>query len=87
MIHSFLYEDTVDRGWRPSAAPCSPAHHTRRRSAGQAMVEMALVIGVVLLVILGGIDLLQIAMTQYTVSQAVRASAHSSSRPDALSAR
>lgn len=40
------------------------------------MVEMVLVIGILLLVILGGLDLLQIAMTNYTVSQAVRASAH-----------
>lgn len=46
--------------------------HTR----GQAMVEMAIVIGVLLLVILGGLDCLQLAMTNYTVSQAVRASAH-----------
>jgi hypothetical protein len=76
VIHSFFYEDTVDGDWRTSAAPSSPARDTRRRSVGQAMVEMALVIGIVLLVILGGIDLLQIAMTQYTVSQAVRASAH-----------
>jgi len=44
--------------------------------AGQAMVEMALVIGILLLVILGGIDVLQVQMTQYTVSQAVRAAAH-----------
>jgi len=40
------------------------------------MVEMALVIGILLLVILGGIDVLQVQMTQYTVSQAVRAAAH-----------
>lgn len=48
--------------------------HRRRR--GQAMVEMAIVIGVLLLVILGGLDCLQLAMTNYTVSQAVRAAAH-----------
>src|SRR5688572_33209816 len=46
------------------------------QTSGQAMVEMALVIGILLLVILGGLDGLQIMMTQYTVSQAVRASAH-----------
>jgi Flp pilus assembly protein TadG len=40
------------------------------------MVEMALVLGILLLVILGGIDGLQILMTQYTVNQAVRAAAH-----------
>ena len=37
---------------------------------------MALVIGMLMLVILGGLDGLQIMMTQYTVSQAVRAAAH-----------
>lgn len=37
---------------------------------------MALVIGILLLVILGGADALQIMMTEYTVSQAVRAAAH-----------
>jgi hypothetical protein len=40
------------------------------------MVEMALVLGILLLLILGGLDGLQILMTQYTVNQAVRASAH-----------
>src|SRR5215813_9984515 len=44
--------------------------------SGQALVEMALVMGILLLVILGGLDGLQILMTQYTVNQAVRASAH-----------
>ena len=37
---------------------------------------MALVIGILLVIILGGLDGLQIMMTQYTVSQAVRAAAH-----------
>ena len=40
------------------------------------MVEMALVLAILLLLILGGLDGLQILMTQYTVNQAVRASAH-----------
>jgi hypothetical protein len=40
------------------------------------MVEMAIVIGVLLLFILGGLDCLQLLMTNYTVSQALRASAH-----------
>jgi len=53
-----------------------PSSFIPHPSTGQAMVEMALVIGILLLVILGGLDLLQIAMTHYTVSQAVRASAH-----------
>lgn len=47
--------------------------HRRR---GQAMVEMAMVIGILLLVVLGGIDGLQILMTQYSVAQAARAAAH-----------
>jgi len=76
VIHSFFYEDGAAAKWRTPGASSSFSRHARCRSVGQAMVEMALVIGVVLLVILGGIDLLQIAMTQYTVSQAVRASAH-----------
>jgi hypothetical protein len=40
------------------------------------MIEFALVLGVLLLLILGAIDGLQILMTNYTVSQAVRAAAH-----------
>jgi Flp pilus assembly protein TadG len=40
------------------------------------MVEMALVMALLLLLILGGVDALQILMTQYSVSQAVRASVH-----------
>lgn len=63
MLHCFFYQDTTRAG------RCYARH-------GQALVEMALVMGVLLLVILGGIDGLQIMMTQYTVSQAVRASAH-----------
>jgi Flp pilus assembly protein TadG len=47
-----------------------------QRRAGQSLVEFALVLGVLLLLILGGIDAFQILMTQYTVNQAVRASAH-----------
>jgi hypothetical protein len=71
MLHSFFYNDTatmpIPRSSRTAAA---------QRAYGQAMVEMAIVIGVLLLVILGGLDVLQIQMTQYTVSQAVRAAAH-----------
>jgi TadE-like protein len=71
MLHSFFYDDTatitVTRASRTAAG---------QRAYGQAMVEMAIVIGVLLLVILGGLDVLQIQMTQYTVSQAVRAAAH-----------
>ena len=69
MLHSFFFDDSD-----PVAG--SPRSHARQRARGQAMVEMALVIGILLLVILGGLDGLQIMMTQYTVSQAVRAAAH-----------
>jgi len=74
MRQSFHQVRAIAR-WRGSVGLRLNTHATHR-SPGQAMVEMALVIGIVLLVILGGLDLLQIAMTQYTVSQAVRASAH-----------
>ena len=43
---------------------------------GQSLVEFALVMGVLLLLILGGIDAVQMMMTQYTVNQAARAAAH-----------
>src|SRR6266545_1576405 len=71
MLHSFFYDDTA-------TMPITRSSRTmaRQRAYGQAMVEMAIVIGVLLLVILGGLDVLQIQMTQYTVSQAVRAAAH-----------
>jgi len=71
MLHSFFYDDTV-------TMPVTRTSRTAagQRAYGQAMVEMAIVIGVLLLVILGGLDVLQIQMTQYTVSQAVRAAAH-----------
>ena len=59
------------RSPNPEPRPLNPM-----QASGQAMVEMALVLAVLLLVILGGIDGLQIMMTQYTVSQAARASAH-----------
>ena len=76
MLYSFFYQDGAIGEWKMSATPPSPHPRRRDRARGQAMVEMALVIGILLLVILGGLDGLQIMMTQYTVSQAVRASAH-----------
>ncbi len=72
MVRSFFYAERMGERCPASAAARLP----RRRVCGQAMVEMALVIGILLLVILGGLDCLQLMMTQYTVSQAVRASAH-----------
>jgi TadE-like protein len=71
MLHSFFFDDTDTLQVARSLKTC--AHQPVR---GQALVEMALVIGILLLVILGGLDGLQIMMTQYTVSQAVRAAAH-----------
>jgi hypothetical protein len=71
-----LNDHINDRWWAtPHSITRSPLHPLTR-SRGQAMVEMALVLGIVLLLILGGLDGLQILMTQYTVNQAVRASAH-----------
>ena len=72
MLHSFFHQEYA-RGGRHQLARRANA---RRRTRGQAMVEMALVMAILLMVILGGIDGLQILMTQYTVNQAVRASAH-----------
>ena len=71
MLHSFFFDDSA-----VLPVTRSQKTRTRQRARGQAMVEMALVIGILLLVILGGLDGLQIMMTQYTVSQAVRAAAH-----------
>ena len=73
MLRSFFTERARE-SWLAPASP-RPARPTQQ-VRGQALVEMALVIGIVLLVILGGIDALQILTTQYTVSQAVRASVH-----------
>ena len=75
MLHSFFFQDVSLKGGLAPASH-SPAAKSHSHARGQAMVEMALVMVVLLLVILGGIDGLQIMMTQYTVSQAVRASAH-----------
>jgi Flp pilus assembly protein TadG len=55
---------------------CGETAAASARRPGQSLVEFALVLGVLLLIILGGIDAVQILMTQYTVNQAVRASAH-----------
>jgi TadE-like protein len=72
MLSSFFHQDGVRGGGHTTTRPSPP----RRRTRGQAMVEMALVLAILLLLILGGLDGLQILMTQYTVNQAVRASAH-----------
>jgi TadE-like protein len=57
--------------------PAASARQGRRgKQAGQSLVEFALVVGVLLAIILCGIDAIQILVTQYTVNQAVRASAH-----------
>ncbi len=46
------------------------------RKSGQAMVEFAMVLGILMLLIFGAICALQILMTQYTVAQAARTAAH-----------
>jgi Flp pilus assembly protein TadG len=75
MLHSFFFQDAEVKGRSPQAS-ASAGRNRRQQVHGQAMVEMAIVLGVLLLVILGGLDCLQLLMTNYTVSQAVRASAH-----------
>jgi len=57
-------------------AAASAQQGRRGKQAGQSLVEFALVVGVLLAIILCGIDAIQILVTQYTVNQAVRASAH-----------
>ena len=74
MFHSFFHQEHTRGGRHQVARPRRAV--ARRRTRGQAMVEIALVMAILLMVILGGIDGLQILMTQYTVNQAVRASAH-----------
>lgn len=76
-IHAMKHEIGRHETGIVTVSPCLPVSRSSGLpSPGQALVEMALALGFILLTILGGLDLLQIAMTQYTVSQAVRASAH-----------
>lgn len=42
---------------------------------GQSMVELALVLGLVLVLLLGSLDVWQVAMSRYTVAQAARTAA------------
>ena len=56
MRHSFFYQDEAMGERKMSAASPSAHVHPRQRTRGQAMVEMALVIGILLLIILGGLD-------------------------------
>ena len=74
MPRRFFNALKAHEGWSGPASPHTSAGCQRTR--GQAMVEMALVMVILLLLILGGLDGLQILMTQYTVNQAVRAAAH-----------
>ena len=76
MLDSFFFKDARIEEWRAQTTTSATRRDRRQQAHGQAMVEMAIVIGVLLLVILGGLDCLQLLMTNYTVSQAVRASAH-----------
>ena len=76
MRHSFFHQAEAVGGWPAPASLRPDPLHTRHRAHGQALVEMALAMGVLLLFVLGGLDCLQLLMTNYTVSQAVRAAAH-----------
>lgn len=53
-----------------------PLPGSRQRAHGQSLVELALVLPILLLLIVGSIDAIQIAMARYTVGQAVRAAVH-----------
>lgn len=76
MKHPLFRREGVVGGWCRSASPPLPPLRRRSRTHGQALVEMALAMGVLLLFTLGALNCLQLMMTQYTVSQAVRAAAH-----------
>lgn len=52
------------------------ARHSRRQSSGQALVETAIVLGLILFVVLGAIDLMQWQLVHYSVERAARAAAH-----------
>jgi TadE-like protein len=49
---------------------------SRRHARGQSLVELALVLPILFLLIFGGIGVLQVLLTHYTVEQAARAAAH-----------
>ncbi len=49
---------------------------SQRRRHGQSLVELALSLLILLTLIFGGIDAIQIAMAHYAVGQAARAAAH-----------
>ena len=53
-----------------------PRYHHRSHASGQAVVEMALVLMLLLTLIFGAIDVLQNLNVQYTISQSVRTAAH-----------
>jgi hypothetical protein len=48
----------------------------RRTAAGQALVETTLALGILILLIFGGINVVQWVMAQYHVGQAARVAAH-----------
>ncbi|GIV96996.1 MAG: hypothetical protein KatS3mg057_1653 [Herpetosiphonaceae bacterium] len=52
------------------------ARRSSRIRRGQALVELALVLLILLAILIAGIDAIQVAMTNYSVGQAVRAAAH-----------
>jgi hypothetical protein len=63
---------------RSACARCDdePQAAIRSRVGGQALVELTLVLGVLLMLILGLVCVGQILLANYTISQAARAAAH-----------
>jgi len=57
------------------SAPCPPVW-SQPRHAGQALVEFTLIAGLFLLLLLGLVNVGQLLLANYTVSQAARAAAH-----------
>lgn len=49
---------------------------TTARQPGQSLVELALTIGILLMLLFGGIGVIQVLLTNYTVERAARAAAH-----------
>ena len=73
LIQTLFARCRASVNWSCTVAPVTVVVRRRR---GQALIETAMSLFVLLLVLLGMVDAVQIMMTHYTVSQAVRAAAH-----------
>lgn len=60
----------------PSPRTHAPARCRLAAQPGQSMVELALALGILLLIVFGGIAVIQVLLTNYTVERAARAAAH-----------